>query len=121
MGRSKRLFSHLSFSRGLKCFDFDVLTLSARGQFKLFTSILSDYHEPKYTVPFLLPLINSSNELVKEALLSRLELLTQDYGNDLTDVLKIEWKEMTVEQEKMYDRIKKYEVDFYNKYRPKII
>jgi hypothetical protein len=109
-----RLFNHLSFFCGLKYFAIDILKLSPKKQFKLFTSVLSVYHEPKYAIPFLLKLTSSTNEVVKEALVSRLELLTEDYANSVTDILKSEWKEMTEEQEEIYARIEKYKIDFYN-------
>lgn len=108
----ERLITDLSFHRGLRSFAVDITELSAREQFKLFTSVLSDYHEPQYTIPFLLPLINSANEIVTEGLICRLEILTEDYGSAVTEAMKTSWPEMSPDQEAVFKRIENYMLQF---------
>lgn len=108
----ERLISYLSFHRGVKNFAVDITELPARDQFKLFTSVLSDYHEPMYTVPFLLPLLSSENEVVKEGLICRLEILTEDYGSAVTEAMKIGWQEMNADQEAIFKRVESYMLKF---------
>ena len=102
---AQKLFGHLSYRNGLRCFDVDITTLPPRSQFKLFTAILADVHEPRYTLPFLLPLTGSANEVVKEALIARIELLTEEYNTLVLEVLKEEWKIMNAEQQAVFDRV----------------
>jgi hypothetical protein len=108
----ERLISYLSFHRGVRNFAVDITKLPARDQFKLFTSVLSDYHEPMYTVPFLLPLLSSENEVVKEGLICRLEMLAEDYGSAVTEAMKTGWREMNADQETIFKRVERYMLKF---------
>jgi hypothetical protein len=103
-----RVFDALSDSARERRFHFDILTLAPKDQFKLFTSILADFHEPKYTLPFILPLVFSPNSFVREVLLTRFELLVEDYGGLVLRVLKAEWPSMAGEQQEVYERIQSY-------------
>ncbi|RFM34409.1 hypothetical protein [Chitinophaga silvisoli] len=98
---------------------FDVLTLDAKSQFKFFTSVLSEYLEPKYSLPLILDLVNSGNEVVREALICRLELLTEDYSNLVKEAIKNYWPVMSNEQQKLYNRVENYSKEFYNELHEK--
>ena len=69
-------------------FKFDILSLPFIKQYKLWVSICQDYSEPKYILPSLLPLINSKSPTVSESIICKLEEFSENYRDDLIDVLK---------------------------------
>lgn len=114
-----RLLTTLAFHYGMKQFSFDVLSLSPKKQFKLFTSVLSSILEPHVSLPLILPLSYSPNEFVRESLICRLELLSEDYGKSVVQTLDQIWIEKTNEQREIYERVKLYENDFSNQIKRK--
>jgi hypothetical protein len=66
----------------------DILKLDAILQYKLWMSILGEIRQPKDALPILIPLVNSTFSIVKEAFILKLELLTEDYSHSVIDVLK---------------------------------
>ncbi|WP_336516458.1 hypothetical protein [Pollutibacter soli] len=88
-----------------------LLHLPAKEQFKFFVSILSYLHDPEMAIPILLPLLESKDDLVVESLLCKLELLTEDYGSLITDILNHQWPEKTTFQESVISRIHDYLVN----------
>lgn len=116
-----RVFTKLSYFYGVKGFSVNILTLDPKAQFKLFTSILFALNEPKFTLPFILPLTYSTNDVVKEALINRLEVLTQDYGNKVLEIINQQWVNKTPEQQNIYERIHEYMERFYKEVDKKIL
>lgn len=107
-----RLFGNLSFHQGLQEFSYDVNMLPPIKQFRLLTAILEDVHEPKYTIPFILPLLNSESDIIVEILISRFELLADDFGSAVTKVL-IEKLDLNIPGDKRcYDRVEERMLEF---------
>ncbi|HWJ29956.1 MAG TPA: hypothetical protein VNS32_25675, partial [Flavisolibacter sp.] len=90
---SKLIYHHM------RHFAVNILDLPAKSQFKLFTAVLSLINEARHTLPLILPMLESSNEAVKEGLISRLELLSEDYGSQISEALNHYWPEKTKEQQ----------------------
>ncbi|RYG53410.1 MAG: hypothetical protein EOO01_04415 [Chitinophagaceae bacterium] len=109
-----RILSKLIFHHGMTRFANNILDLPPKSQFKLFTSVLSLINEAKHTLPSVLPLLHSQNEAVREGLTSRLEILSEDYGSQVTEALNDYFPEKTEEQQAVYDRIQYYMEVFFN-------
>ncbi|TCZ64635.1 hypothetical protein [Flaviaesturariibacter aridisoli] len=114
-----RILSKLILHHGMVCFATNVLDLPPKSQFKLFTSVLSLINEAKSTLPLILPLLHSQNEAVREGLISRLELLSEDYGSQVTEALNDHWPKTTEEQQTIYDRIQYYMEVFFDRAKRK--
>lgn len=83
------LFHSLSYSkRTSHYFAFNILDLEPIKQYKLWVSLCQGVKEPKYYIPCLLPLLDSSSSLVKVAFVSKLELLSEDYRGEIIRILK---------------------------------
>ncbi len=107
-----RIFSELSSHYNVKYFELNILELKPIEQFKLFTSIFSLYLEHSHSLPYLIPLFESPNEFVREAFISRVEILSEDYGSTVLNVLKDIWHSMSEEQVKIYQRLFDYAKNF---------
>lgn len=69
-------------------FNCDILKLEPIQQYKLWVSLCNTYKEPKYIVPFLIPLLKSSSATVKECFTLKLKEYSENYGGHLTDALE---------------------------------
>ncbi|RZJ99945.1 MAG: hypothetical protein EOO46_21470 [Flavobacterium sp.] len=114
-----RILSKLIFHDNMRHFAVNILELPSKSQFKLFTAVLSLINEAQHTLPLVVPLLESGNEAVKEGLISRLELLSEDYGSQVTDALNNYWPAKTEEQQAISDRIQHYMEDFFKRARKK--
>jgi len=107
----QRLFKTL-IDHHAQLFAFDILKLSPKSQFKLFTSVLSMINAPEDLLPPLLPLAQSSNEFVIESFISRIEIIGEDYGSKVIKVLESQWPEKTSGYEEILARVHRYINEF---------
>ena len=78
-----RIMNSLVLHKQLRAFLLDLLELSTIEQYKVVLSITDDFHEPKFIVPFITPLLDSPSLLVVELTLHKLQVLTENYFNDV--------------------------------------
>ena len=83
-----RLLNSMSITDRKRSFSCDLLKLTAIEQYKLVVSITQDFHEPKYIVPFVAPLLDSPFTLVRDLVLHRLEILVENYFSTVIDTLE---------------------------------
>lgn len=100
--------------RNYTIWSFDILSLSAIEQYKLWVSMFDNYGEPKDKIPFLLPLLNSGYDIVKTSFICKLEEQSEEYGTTISEVLEKELDANVATNQKIIDRIKKYQTDFYS-------
>lgn len=112
----KRILSHLRIViHGNYQFEYDVLSLTALEQYKLWVSVFQDSPEPKYSFPILLPLRKSKYPFVVEAFICKLEQLIESYSSSVVSVLKEHLDLTDDDDKKLLERIElKYEE--YRKY-----
>lgn len=84
----RRLLNHLS-SRSKTSWAINVLELDGLDQYKLCLAITDDFKEPKYIIPFVVGLMDSQHRLVRELLLHRLQIMTQNYFSDVEESLTL--------------------------------
>lgn len=82
-------------------FHTDIAQLPPISQYKLWMSVLSPLKQPKYTVPLLLPLLNSKEPIVAEAFLCKLEELTECFHEEVIHQVE-QGVIMTHDREKSY-------------------
>ena len=109
------IFNHLSRENGYR-FSVDILKLQPIDQYKLWVSLTINVREPRYILPALIPLIDSNSEIVKEAFVSKLEILGENYSGDLISSFKENIDEMNKEHHKILSRLESYVDDFFTKY-----
>ncbi|MES2396324.1 MAG: hypothetical protein V4549_09990 [Bacteroidota bacterium] len=91
----------------------NVLHLDELTQYKLWVSVLSKFKEPKKTLPILIPLIDSSFPFVQEAFIYKLELLTEEYGSSVIDLLKTTLDLNNLHHNAVINRVTAYDEAFY--------
>lgn len=94
-------------------FSFNILELPTLSQYKLWVSMCQDFHQPQNRLVALLPLIDSKSELVKESFICKLEVISEDYGGQVTDILTNNLD--IIKYSDIIERVKKYISDFYEK------
>jgi len=106
-------FNQLSFSNPYK-FSFDILTLPAIDQYKLWVSMATDFNQPQNRLVALLPLLNSDSSLVRECFTSKLEYLSEDYGGHIRQLLR---ENLVLEKDKgIIERIENYIDGYYQEF-----
>lgn len=85
----RRLLNHLSSARGKRTWAINILELDGLAQYKLCMAVTDDFKEPKYIVPFVAGFMDSKYSLVKELLLHRLHMMTQNYFDDVEESLAL--------------------------------
>lgn len=80
---SGRLLMKLGIGHHITGFQCNILTLSALDQYKLCLSLLEDFHEPKDIFPYIIPLFDSSYDLVKELTIHKVEIMAENYGSSV--------------------------------------
>lgn len=68
-------------------FMIDITKLPPLVQYKLIVRLTQGYFEPKKRLITLLPLIDSTNEFIKDAIICKLEELSEDYGGYILEIL----------------------------------
>lgn len=106
------LFDELSSSYPYE-FSFDILSLEAIDQYKLWVSLTLDFREPKYRITSLLPLIDSKSHTVKDCFIYKLEEISRDYGGHVLEVLKTNLDKENSHHTKVINRISEYISSFY--------
>lgn len=97
-------------------FTLDILTLAPISQYKLWMALTGDFHQPKDRLTALLPLLDSESELVRESFLCRLEVISEDYGGQVLEVLEENLEVDKPTYSIAIERLKKYISDFYDKH-----
>ena len=95
-------------------FSVDILALSPLSQYKLWVSLTLDYHQPDDRFTPLLPLIDSKSEFIRESFLCKLEEASQDYGGQISKILKSNLDNSKYSH--VIERVENYISDFYEKY-----
>ncbi|MES2565516.1 MAG: hypothetical protein V4565_01540 [Bacteroidota bacterium] len=108
-----RIIEYLTPHNGRFIFQTDILNCEAITQYKLWMSIIGEIKEPKYTLPMMFPLLNSSFSFVKEAFICRMEQLTEEYGSSVLETMEAELDLTKLDYTSIYTRIKKYSDDFW--------
>lgn len=96
-------------------FNKNILDLPPITQYKLWLGITQDYKEPKYLIPALIPLLDSKSEIVKEAFICKLEEYTENYGQQIVEILEQHMDKGNTQHQVTIERLKKYMNDFYAK------
>lgn len=73
---------------GSQKFNGNILDLSPIKQYKLWVCLTQAYKEPKYIIPWLLPLIDSQSATVKQCFILKLKEYSENYGRLLTELLQ---------------------------------
>lgn len=71
-----------------KTFSINILELPYIVQYKLWVSLTSDLKEPKYVIPALIPLIDSSSVTVREIFILKLEYYLENYIDSFLSIVK---------------------------------
>lgn len=92
----------------------DILQLDELTQYKLWMSVLGSFKEPQKSLPMLMPLINSQFPIVQEAFICKLELLTEEYGGSVIEVLESNLDLNDLHSKAVLGRVREYDA-VYNK------
>ena len=95
-------------------FAVDILALPSLSQYKLWVSLTLDYHQPKDRFTPLLPLIDSKSELIRESFICKLEEASQDYGGQISELLKSNLDKAKYSE--VIERVENYISEFYKKH-----
>ncbi len=115
----RRLLQNILSTRNKHHFSFNILDLSAIDQYKLCISITDDFHEPENIIPFIAPLYSSPYDLVRFLMTERLQVMTEDYLNDVTDTLQTCLDLSKGDQLAYLEHLKQYVQDFNGKLNEK--
>lgn len=107
----RRLLNHLS-SRNKTSWAINVLELEGLSQYKLCLSITDDFKEPKYIIPFVVGLMDSQHEIVRELLLHKLQIMTQNYFSDVEESLTLYVDDANSQHLEILTEVKKYNNQF---------
>lgn len=102
-------FENLPYNK----FNVDITELEPIKQYKLWVSLCQTYKEPKYIIPFLIPLLESSSSIVKESFISKLKEYSENYGSHLTEVLEKNLDTNDANHQQILKSIIEYRNDFY--------
>jgi hypothetical protein len=83
-----RMLIRVSMGHNVSGFGYDVLSLPTVSQYKLVITLAEDFHEPNEVLPYFIPLISSAYDLVRELTLHKIEILSENFGQAVVDVLK---------------------------------
>lgn len=104
------IFNKLPYNK----FNCDILKLEPIQQYKLWVSLCNTYKEPKYIVPFLIPLLKSSSATVRECFTLKLKEYSENYGGHLTDALENHLDISNKEHQEILISIKSYMYNYYD-------
>ena len=107
----RRLLNHLS-SRSKTSWAINVLELEGLDQYKLCLAITDDFKEPKYIIPFVVGLMDSQHRLVRELLLHRLQIMTQNYFSDVEESLALYVDDANGLHVEIFTEVKNYHNQF---------
>ena len=117
---AKYRFTGLDIFNGLSRknfqFTYDIRTLPSLIQYKLWVSLCQDFREPKYTVPCLLPLLSSDSDIVREAIICKMEEYSENFGEGLITVIKANLDLDIVANRDIVNRIESYMNAYFDKY-----
>lgn len=114
-----RILSYLTPLNDKFLFKTEITKLTPLTQFKLLISTLSDIREPQSSLPMLIPILYSSSTVVREKFISKLELLSEEYGSSVIETLEAELDLNASEEKKIYDRIRVYCDNFWSQIKVK--
>jgi len=109
------IFDQLSNSEPYQ-FTYNILELPHISQYKLWVSLTQDFHQPRYRLVSLLPLLDSHSELIKESFLCKLEEISEDYGGHITKVLEENLDKNNPKNNFIIERVKGHAENFYSTY-----
>jgi len=106
------------FSKSIasKKFSLDILTLPYIKQFKLWIALTSDFKEPQYNMPALVPLLDSRSYTVKENFILKLENYVENYSDSLIPVLEACIDYSNLNHLEVLNRLKEYRRAFLQEY-----
>ena len=81
------IFFNLSYKIPYK-FTINISKTKPITQYKIWVTLLNSFQEPKYSIPSLIPLINSESEIIKESFICKIEELVEDYDDSVILCLK---------------------------------
>lgn len=111
---ASQILSALSSETGKRHFSIDVLSLNVLDQIKLVTAVLRGFKEPKYTLPYILPICLSKDKKAAEYTIAAIKAYSEDYGGAVTDTIKEAWSGLTGPEKDILESIEKYTEDFWN-------
>jgi hypothetical protein len=115
-----RLLFSMSMVDKKKNFSNDLLSLSAMDQYKLAIALTDDFHEPKYIVPLVAPLLNSSFSLVRDLVLHRLEIMSENYFTSVEKAMIDCLDQGNSDHNDYIERVKLYTEEFDKRLRSKL-
>lgn len=92
----------------------NILHLEPIEQYKLWVSLTQSNKEPKYIIPCLVQLFDSTSETVKELFICKLECYSENFGDTLITELENNINHSNPEHLRIIERIRLYKQDFYN-------
>lgn len=110
-----RIIDCIKPHRGKFSFASDLLKLNSITQIKIIVSVFNEVKEPKNSIPLVSPLLKSPYQKIVDTLTWKLELMTEDYGKAVINVLTSELDLTIPANENLINRITKYRIDFYQK------
>lgn len=93
----------------------NILDLSPLSQYRLWVSLTEDFNHPNDRLISLLPLLKSSSEIVRECFICKLEVISEDYGGLVIQVLKNNLDEAMDENELIINRVQNYIDSYFSK------
>jgi hypothetical protein len=107
------IFHELSLQKPY-VFSIDILLLPTILQYKLWVTLTGDFNQPNERLTALIPLIDAKSDLIRESFICKLEVISEDYGGYVTDVLENCLDSSNQEHHAVISRIKNYIRDFYD-------
>lgn len=71
-----------------RSFNYNILSLTPLNQYKLWVGLCQNIGEPESYLVSLLSLLDSNSAIVRESFIAKLELLSEDFGRHITEVLE---------------------------------
>lgn len=93
----------------------NILDMSPLSQYRLWVSLTEDFNHPNDRLISLLPLLKSSSEIVRECFICKLEVISEDYGGLVTQVLKDNLDVAIDENELIINRVQNHIDSFFSK------
>ncbi|REC42068.1 hypothetical protein [Chryseobacterium sp. 5_R23647] len=107
------IFHELSLQKPY-VFSVDILLLPTIIQYKLWVTLTGDFNQPNERLTALMPLIDAKSDLIRESFICKLEVISEDYGGHVTDVLESSLDSSNLAHNAVLSRIKNYICDFYD-------
>lgn len=96
-------------------FTLNILELSPLSQYKLWMSLTDDFNDPSQRIVPLLPLLDSSSELIRESFICKLEEISEDYGGHVPQALENNLDLQNPFYKNTLERIKIYISEYHKK------